>query len=87
MLVERFDGRPLSWEDATMDLALAAFEIKQMALFALPGNTQPSFETDEIFVTYHMQLHKVCSTIYAENEGASFRCSQTMGTSPAFNSG
>ena len=37
MLVERFDGRPLSWEDATMDLALAAFEIKQMALFAPPG--------------------------------------------------
>ena len=36
MLVERFDGRPLSWEDATMGLALAAFEFKQMALFVPP---------------------------------------------------
>ena len=42
MLVERLDGRPLRWEDATMGLELVAFEIKQMALFAPPGNTQPS---------------------------------------------
>jgi hypothetical protein len=34
MIVERFDGRTLSWEDATMALPLAAFEIKQVALFA-----------------------------------------------------
>ena len=34
MIVERFDGRTLSWEDATMALSLAAFEIKQVALFA-----------------------------------------------------
>jgi hypothetical protein len=32
MIVERFGARPLSWEDATQALALAAFEIKQAGL-------------------------------------------------------
>ena len=36
MMVERFGDRPLCWEDASMGLALAAFEIKQIAPFALP---------------------------------------------------
>ena len=34
MLVERFDGRMLTWQVATEGLALAAFEIKQAALWA-----------------------------------------------------
>jgi hypothetical protein len=34
MIVEKFGDRPLTWEDATMALALAGFEIKQAALFA-----------------------------------------------------
>lgn len=45
MMVERFGAtrgpaggrRPLTWEAATMGLALAAFEIKQLALFAPRG--------------------------------------------------
>ena len=37
MLVERFDGRMLTWQVATEGLALAAFEIKQTALWRRPG--------------------------------------------------
>ena len=37
MLVERFDGRMLTWQVATEGLALAAFEIKQTALWPRPG--------------------------------------------------
>ena len=37
LLVDRFGDRPLTWEAATMSLALAAFEIKQVALFAPRG--------------------------------------------------
>ena len=32
MIVDKFGDRPLSWEDATMALSIAAFEIKQAAL-------------------------------------------------------
>ena len=32
MIVEKFGDRPLTWEDATMALSLAAFELKQAAL-------------------------------------------------------
>lgn len=78
---------------AKIDPLRAAFNV--IALMSTnPGTTHPSifvsratrslrfWETDEIFVTYLMQLHEVCSIIYAENEGAGFRCSQTMGTVP-----
>jgi hypothetical protein len=34
MIVEKFDGRPLTWQTAEQALAIAGFEIKQMALFA-----------------------------------------------------
>jgi hypothetical protein len=37
MLVERFDGRRLTWQVATEGLALAAFKIKQTALRRRPG--------------------------------------------------
>jgi hypothetical protein len=37
MLVERFDGRMLTWQVATEGLAMAAFEIKQTALWLRPG--------------------------------------------------
>jgi hypothetical protein len=37
MLVERFDGRMLTWQVAAEGLALAAFEIKQTALWRRPG--------------------------------------------------
>jgi hypothetical protein len=37
MLVERFDGRVLTWQVATEGLSLAAFEIKQTALRRRPG--------------------------------------------------
>ena len=36
-LVERFDGRMLTWQVATEGLAMAAFEIKQTALWLRPG--------------------------------------------------
>jgi hypothetical protein len=34
MIVERFDGRPLSWDVCEHALSIAAFEIKQAAMFA-----------------------------------------------------
>jgi hypothetical protein len=34
MIVREFGDRPLTWEDASMALSLANFEIKQAALFA-----------------------------------------------------
>jgi hypothetical protein len=34
MIVEKFGDRVLTWEDATMALSLAAFEIKQAAMVA-----------------------------------------------------
>lgn len=37
MLAERFDGRMLTWQVASEGLALAAFEIKQAALWRRPG--------------------------------------------------
>jgi hypothetical protein len=37
MLVERFDGRMLTWQVAAEGLALAASEIKQTALWRRPG--------------------------------------------------
>jgi len=33
IIVERFAGRQLTWETATMALSLTAFEVKQAALF------------------------------------------------------
>jgi hypothetical protein len=34
LIVERYGGRVLTWETATQALALAAFHVKQAALFA-----------------------------------------------------
>jgi hypothetical protein len=41
MIVEKFGDRVLTWEDATMALSLAAFEIKQTALFLPRAPTRP----------------------------------------------
>jgi hypothetical protein len=54
MLVERFDGRPLSWKDATMGLALAAFEFKQMALFVPPETPGDGARLLALFLGDHL---------------------------------